>query len=324
MPKKCTIEAFILTYNRKDFLKDSIQSLLNQTVENLKITVMDNGSSDGTEELVHELQQSHTNLFYHKREINNPEENLRDAINLAQKDYLILFHDDDILHPDYLKNAISVINRYPKVSIVSNVYKEYTNPNNENWEKVSKNFYYCKDKNEFVDYLCYMQKFAFCSVIYKTSNLKELVNNMPDEKRFGKVGDKPFVVDTMHENDAAIIFKDKHLLRYRVHAGQDTKTAGPYYDELIEFNKFYKSFMQRNWYSIFLFNLINYKQLKCGYVWGNDNTLSLNEFIQKAIDEGAGCFYTKLCISKFGCFFIEVAHILRKIFKSTCKSKFDF
>lgn len=324
MSNKYSIEAFILTYNRKDFLKDSIQSLLNQTVENLKITVMDNGSFDGTEELVHELQQLHANLFYHKREINNPVENLKDAINLAQKDYLILFHDDDILHPDYLKYALDAINKYPNAAIVSNAYKEYTNPNNENWEKVSKSFYYCKDKNEFVDYLCYMQKFAFSSAIYKTSNLKELVNNMPDEKRFGKVGDKPFVVDTMHENDAAIIFKDKHLLRYRVHPGQDTKTAGPYYSELIEFNKFYKSFMQRNWYSNFLFNLINYKQLKCGYVWGRDYSLSLNEFIQKAVDEGAGCFYTRLCISKCGCFFIEIAHILRKIFKSTCQSKFNF
>ena len=149
-----------------------------------------------------------------------------------------------------------------------------------------------------------------------------MLNNFPDIQKFGKVGDKPFVIMSMQDDDGAVIFKSRNLLRYRVHAGQDTKSSGPYYDELIEFNKFYKSFMQRNWYSKFLFNLINYKQLKSGYVWGKDETLSLNEFIQKAIDEGAGCFYTKLCISKCGKLFIEFAHILRKVFKTRYKRNF--
>ena len=56
------IEAFVLTYNRKEMLKDSITSLLNQSAGKIKITVMDNGSNDGTENLVKEMQKSHDNL----------------------------------------------------------------------------------------------------------------------------------------------------------------------------------------------------------------------------------------------------------------------
>ena len=33
-------------------------------------------------------------------------ENFRTISNLAQKDFTILFHDDDIMHPDYFSYAI--------------------------------------------------------------------------------------------------------------------------------------------------------------------------------------------------------------------------
>lgn len=319
-----TIEAFIMTYNRKEFLRDSITSMLNQTIENLEITVMDNGSTDGTEEIVKEFQASHPNLHYHKRDINNPLENFRDAVKLAQKDYIILFHDDDILHPDYFKYSMKAVKKFPNTAIISTAYKEHKNPNNENWEKIFGGFYYCKTKNDFVSYLCYKQSFAYTCTIYKTENLKKIVGREPDTSRFGKVGDKPFVIETMQENDGAIIFKDRHFLRYRVHSGQDTQASGLRYEQIIEFNKYYKSYMEKNWYSRFLFNLINYKQLKNAYVWGKDSSLTLNEFIQKAIDKGAGCNYTKRCISKGGKFYIELAHILRKIFKTNYTSHFIF
>ena len=78
--------------------------------------------------------------------------------------------------------------------------------------------------------------------------------------------------------------------------------------------------MQDSPYSKFMYNLINYKQLKNGYRWRNDSTLSLNEFIKKAIEEDAGCSWTKKCIMPgVGNFFIETAHILRKIFKTKYK-----
>ena len=52
---KNRIEIFILTYNRAEMLKDSIISLLNQSIGKIKITVLDNASTDNTENLVKEL-----------------------------------------------------------------------------------------------------------------------------------------------------------------------------------------------------------------------------------------------------------------------------
>lgn len=56
--------------------------------------------------------------------------------------------------------------------------------------------------------------------------------------------------------------------------------------------------MQDSVYEKFMFNLINYKQLKCAYDWNKTNELSLKEFIKQAIEQGADCKRTELCIYK--------------------------
>ena len=58
MQNATTIEIFILTYNRLPYLKSAINSALNQSIKNLKITIMDNCSTDGTEDYVKSLQKN--------------------------------------------------------------------------------------------------------------------------------------------------------------------------------------------------------------------------------------------------------------------------
>lgn len=324
MYTKESIEAFILTYNRKEMLKDSIICFLNQTIGEIDITVMDNGSTDGTEEVVREMMKEHPNLHYHRRENNGIQmDNFIEAVHLARKEFAIMFHDDDILHPDYIKFAIGAINKYPNTSIVSTCYQEWSNPTNDNWAKASQRFDYCVDKKMFVNYLYRMQRYAYSPTIFKTQNLRDHIYDMEYYAQFGKMGDKPLVANTMKDEDGAVIFRSRKLLRYRIHPGQDTSSSGPYYDEIIEYSKFAKQYMQDSMYSKFMFNLINYKQLRIAYFWGRDFTLSLEEFIQKAIDEGGGCEWTRLCILPVaGKIFIEIAHILRKFFKTKYKRVF--
>ena len=62
--------AVIVTYNRKDLLKESIEALCGQTRPS-DIMVVDNASTDGTEEMVREIMASmpehseHGKIIYH-------------------------------------------------------------------------------------------------------------------------------------------------------------------------------------------------------------------------------------------------------------------
>lgn len=323
---KDNIEAFILTCNRKEMLKDSIISILNQSIGKVKITVLDNCSSDGTEDMVRGMMQKYSNLHYYRQNEKLPDlENFRTISNLAQTDYTIMFHDDDIMHPDYFSYAIEAINKYPNTAIVSSCYQDWSNPTNDNWSKASQRFDYCADKKTFVNYLYRMQRLSYPNTIYKTQNLKDHIYDMEYYAQYGMIFDKPFVANTMKDDDGAVIFRSKRLLRYRVYSEQDNKNVGPDYDSIIAYSKFAKLYMQDSCYSRFMYNLINYKQLRVAYIWGRDFTLSLREFIQKAIDEGAGCEWTKLCILPvIGNVFVEIAHVLRKFFKTQYKRIFVF
>ena len=55
--------AVIVTYNRKELLKESINALLKQNYKNLRILIIDNNSTDGTKEHISE-ELKNENVIY--------------------------------------------------------------------------------------------------------------------------------------------------------------------------------------------------------------------------------------------------------------------
>ena len=123
------IEVFILTRNRQELVKYSIESILNQT-HKVKLTVVDNASTDGTETYVKQLMESYSDLNYYKQpELIPFGENLKTAQNMAQADYVMFFHDDDILHPQYIEFAYKLVNKYNNVDLICSLLTEFKNQN---------------------------------------------------------------------------------------------------------------------------------------------------------------------------------------------------
>lgn len=101
------ITAIVVTYNRKELLKENIAALLNQSYQ-CDVIVVDNGSTDGTEEL---LKSHHDNrILYH-----NTGENLGGAggfaygVKLAEEKgykYFWIMDDDSIPDKDALNSLV--------------------------------------------------------------------------------------------------------------------------------------------------------------------------------------------------------------------------
>ncbi len=93
------LQIVLVTYNRRHFLERTLQQLLDEKspVRDFSITVLDNNSTDGTEDLVKQFQQTHPhNLGYHKNKYNvGLGGNLIKAMELADKKYLWIVCDDD-------------------------------------------------------------------------------------------------------------------------------------------------------------------------------------------------------------------------------------
>lgn len=100
----------VVTYNRKELLKESIKALLEQDYNNCHILIVDNASTDGTKEYIEEELQN-SKVYYV-----NTGANLGGAggFNFGMKkahelkcDFIWLMDDDCIVHKDSLTELIN-------------------------------------------------------------------------------------------------------------------------------------------------------------------------------------------------------------------------
>lgn len=99
------ISVIIPTYNRKEKLPACVDSVLAQTYPNIEVLVVDDASTDGTEELFHEI--SEPRLKFLRYEENHGACYARNYGAERSDGELIAFQDsDDTWHPDKLEKQV--------------------------------------------------------------------------------------------------------------------------------------------------------------------------------------------------------------------------
>lgn len=106
----------ITTYNRLELLKRAIASALNQTVS-CEIIVVDNASTDGTEDYVKSLGDR---IVYHRNRTNAGHAGAVNAgADIATGDWIKFIDDDDYLAENCLEKMAAAIARHPAAVICS-------------------------------------------------------------------------------------------------------------------------------------------------------------------------------------------------------------
>jgi len=92
------VSVIIVTYNRAQFLKDAIQSVLNQTYRNIQLILVDDGSTDNTKELA----EAYPFIEYHYKN-NGGQASARNlGFKYAKGDFVACLDSDDMWYPDFL------------------------------------------------------------------------------------------------------------------------------------------------------------------------------------------------------------------------------
>jgi len=94
------LTAIVLVYNGEPYLKDCINSLVNQTLDNLEILLINDASTDDSLSICLEFDSSYDNIHLINKEENEgltSSANL--GISLAKGEYIILVDNDDIIPP---------------------------------------------------------------------------------------------------------------------------------------------------------------------------------------------------------------------------------
>lgn len=102
---------FILCHNRPDYARQAILSVLGQTSRAFTLTVSDNSSTDDVE---HMVKSEFPDVHYIRRTpMLELWEHINRCIEEVRSEYFCLFHDDDVMNPDFVEIVERCSRVYP-------------------------------------------------------------------------------------------------------------------------------------------------------------------------------------------------------------------
>lgn len=114
-------------YNKENFIENTIQSVLDQTFQNFEIIVVNDGSTDKSEEKLLQFKDERIHYFYKENEGVSITRNY--GIAKAKASYITFLDADDYWYPDFLSIMFEKINQFPEQKVFAGAIEIQTSKN---------------------------------------------------------------------------------------------------------------------------------------------------------------------------------------------------
>ncbi len=149
------VSIIIPTYNYGKFICEAIDSILNQTFKDYEIIIVDDGSTDNTEEIIKKYEDK-INYFYKTN--NGPASARNLGIQNATGDYICFLDSDDIFLPNKLEIQVNLL-RSPSSSKTALLYSDFL-ITDKNLNFILK-YYSCKKFKSHDDAMKYLLQYNY-------------------------------------------------------------------------------------------------------------------------------------------------------------------
>jgi len=112
---KSLVTTIIPTYNRAELTIAAIESVLAQTYSNVEIIIVDDGSTDGSGELLERFvrqKRSSTEIYYFRQSNQGPSAARNEGIEKARGKYIAFLDSDDTWFPEKLTWQVNALERF--------------------------------------------------------------------------------------------------------------------------------------------------------------------------------------------------------------------
>lgn len=118
------VSVVIPSYNHEKYIEAAVQSVLQQSEQDIELIVVDDGSSDASLVYLRSVKDSRFILVEQKNA--GAHNAINRGLSIARGDYLAILNSDDVFHPDRLKRCVEFLerNRGDLVSTWIDVVKE--------------------------------------------------------------------------------------------------------------------------------------------------------------------------------------------------------
>lgn len=117
--EKNKISVILPVYNGAKFVGNAIESVLNQTYQNIELIIVNDCSKDNTLEVISEYANKDSRIKILNNAINQKlPRTLNNGFKIAQGEYLTWTSDDNLYHPTALARMAEILDSKPEIGLV--------------------------------------------------------------------------------------------------------------------------------------------------------------------------------------------------------------
>jgi len=118
------ISVLVVSYNNEKYIKQTIESCLDQDFDDFEIIISDDNSNDGSWEIIKKIENRRIRAF--KQDKNLGEYRNRNfCLEMAKGDFVIFMDGEDLFYPHALRQLSYYIVKYPKAGqFIANIWNE--------------------------------------------------------------------------------------------------------------------------------------------------------------------------------------------------------
>lgn len=244
----------IPVYNTALYLKECLESIINQTYSNIEIICVDDCSSDNSADIIKEYAAKDKRVKYIKHTENKFQGGARNTgIQVAEGKYLAFVDSDDyLLDMDCYKNAVSNLEKYNADISVFSFAEDYgSRKTNHSLSKSVKGL--CRlNSSNFTKVLC-----VPWNKIFRLEDIKKHNLNFPEKLKFE---DEAFWYKYVAAVEPKAYVENKYSYAYRIRNGSTMDTRDKYIynylDVLLDIHLYLVKINKEKYYGIQLANLL--------------------------------------------------------------------
>lgn len=109
MNEKSLVTVVLPCYNHEKYVRQAIESVLQQTYKNIQLLILDNGSTDGSRDIIREYEDRAEVIYFDENDIN---EGRKAFMNATRGEYFAIMTSDDMWLPEKLEKQFAFLERH--------------------------------------------------------------------------------------------------------------------------------------------------------------------------------------------------------------------
>lgn len=212
--KNPEISVVMPVYNGALYIRESIDSILNQTYSDFELIIINDGSTDNSEEII--LSYQDPRIVHLKNEVNSKIcVTLNRGLDTAKGKYIARLDCDDIAMPNRLEVQKKYLDQHPEIGIIGSDMITFGEGREDQY------FYFVHDPDGCRAGLLFNTCFAHPAVMMRTSIIRE--HNLHYREEYKGLED--FEMWWRFSQYTEMTNLPEALIRYRKHPGQETQNV---------------------------------------------------------------------------------------------------